>query len=54
MLGIVEWFSEKMLVLDFVVVVVSILLELVFSAKGGNLLVFIRVWRFLRLSHGKP
>mmetsp|Transcript_67511 Transcript_67511/g.213669 ORF Transcript_67511/g.213669 Transcript_67511/m.213669 type:complete len:388 (+) Transcript_67511:95-1258(+) len=51
-LGILEWFSQKMLVLDFVVVVVSILLELVFSAKGGNLLVFIRVWRFLRLSHG--
>lgn len=56
-----EYWKQTFLVLDFVVITISLLLELVFhyviSAKHdleeiAALLVLIRLWRFVRIGHG--
>lgn len=48
-----NYFSNKMHVLDFVVILVSLALEiLVTHLPLGGLLIVVRVWRFTRTAHG--
>lgn len=48
-----RFFYDKGKMLDFVVVVISLTFELVFaSSNAGGLIAIIRVWRFVRISHG--
>jgi len=49
----VRFFFDKGRMLDFVVVAVSLTLELVFDKSNfGGLVVIVRVWRFARIGHG--
>ena len=48
-----RFFSDKGRMLDFLVVAVSLTLELVFKGSSvGGLVVAIRLWRFVRIGHG--
>jgi len=54
LLGFV-FFRQIMYVIDFAVVTLSLIFEIVFAntaEEGAGLLVFVRVWRFIRIGHG--
>jgi len=58
-LGPMKFFTQVFLVLDFTVVFLSFVLELVFhylkhnfSEKATQMLIFFRIWRFIRIGHG--
>eukprot|EP00993_Chasmostoma_nieuportense_P002749 NODE_3519_length_952_cov_67.792727_g3367_i0.p1 GENE.NODE_3519_length_952_cov_67.792727_g3367_i0~~NODE_3519_length_952_cov_67.792727_g3367_i0.p1 ORF type:complete len:286 (+),score=95.65 NODE_3519_length_952_cov_67.792727_g3367_i0:68-859(+) len=44
--------SDKLLLLDFVVVTVSLLADLCYHGHEGDLLIVLRMWRFGRVFHG--
>lgn len=49
----IQFVYDKRKVLDFVVVVISLTLELFFaSMNAGGLIVMVRGWRFVRITHG--
>ena len=56
-LGVRTFFKQIFLAADFVVVLVSLVLELVFHlmhsqlAEIASLLVLFRIWRFVRIGH---
>lgn len=57
-LGPKKFFTQLFLVLDFSVVLLSFVLELVFhylkhtfSEKATQALIFFRIWRFVRIGH---
>ena len=56
-LGISTFFKQIFLAMDFIVVLVSLILELTFHLKHAELaqlvgiLVMFRIWRFVRIGH---
>eukprot|EP00536_Pseudo-nitzschia_multiseries_P011195 jgi/Psemu1/259648/estExt_Genewise1Plus.C_3680004 len=57
-LGVCKFFQQVFLALDFVVVTVSLVMELLLHllhsqlAEMAGLLIFFRLWRFVRIGHG--
>lgn len=57
-LGVRKFASQIFLVLDFLVVLISLVLEILFHIMKSNfqevvaMLVFFRLWRFIRIGHG--